>query len=150
MTYSTHPTVPQDFPIQAAENEGMPPRMKSYRALPPVARVRWLAGPPTKEASKAHPATEGFRFGKKTSMNPAEKPKKHPMARVFSRLAVLAGLIASLAFPAFAQVSTAPMPAHAQPKSYGEGWECDRGYRREDDACLAVILPENAFATTRT
>ncbi len=37
------------------------------------------------------------------------------------------------------------MPANAQPKSYGEGWEFDRGYRRDGDACLAIIVPENAY-----
>ena len=52
--------------------------------------------------------------------------------------------------PSFAQSQSAPMPANAQPKSYGEGWECDRGYRRDGDACLAVIVPENAYATNRT
>jgi hypothetical protein len=29
--------------------------------------------------------------------------------------------------PSYAQSQSAPMPANAQPKSYGEGWECDRG-----------------------
>ena len=42
------------------------------------------------------------------------------------------------------------MPANAQPKSYGEGWECDRGYRRGGDVCLAIVVPENAYATNRT
>jgi hypothetical protein len=34
MTGSTHPTVPQDFSIQVAENEGMPPRPNSEGELP--------------------------------------------------------------------------------------------------------------------
>ncbi|MEO0916223.1 MAG: hypothetical protein AAFY31_04465 [Pseudomonadota bacterium] len=42
------------------------------------------------------------------------------------------------------------MPANAQPKSYGDGWECVRGFRQDGDACLAIIVPENAYATNRT
>ena len=29
-------------------------------------------------------------------------------------------------------------------RSYGQGWECDRGYRKEQAACVAVELPSNA------
>lgn len=42
--------------------------------------------------------------------------------------------------PSFAQSQAVPMPANAQPNSYGEGWECDRGYRRDGDECLAVMV----------
>lgn len=151
MTCSTHPAIPQDFAIQVAENEGMPPRPKpSNASLQSIARARRLTGTRKLGPPKTHSAANDFCSGKERSIQPLGKPKRHPLARAFSRLAVLAGLIASLAFPAFAQDVRAPMPAHAQPKSYGEGWECDRGYRRETDKCLAVIVPENAFATNRT
>lgn len=143
MTCRTPPAVPQDFPIQAAENEGMPPRPTSNSSVPPVARLRRLVGTLTLGSSKSHPATKGFWPGK-------DAPKRPPLARSCSRLAVVAGLVASLAFPVFAQDGTAPMPANAQSKTYGEGWDCDRGYRRADDECLAVIVPANAFATNRT
>lgn len=42
------------------------------------------------------------------------------------------------------------MPANAQPRSFGGGWECLRSYRRDGDECTAVIVPENAYATNRT
>ena len=42
------------------------------------------------------------------------------------------------------------LPANASARNFGEGWECDRGYRREDNACLAIIVPENAYATNRS
>lgn len=143
MTGRTPPAVPQDFPIQAAENEGMPPRQHSDSSFPAVVPARRLIGTLTLGSSKSRPTTKGFWSEKGA-------PKRRPLARSCSRLAIVAGLVASLAFPAFAQDATAPMPAHAQPKSYGEGWDCDRGYRREADKCLAVIVPENAFATNRT
>ena len=77
---------------------------------------------------------------------------------VWSRSAKASAELLALAFvtliaigsPSFAQSRDAPMPANAQPKSYGEGWECDREYRRDGDACLAIIVPENAYATNRT
>jgi hypothetical protein len=52
MTGSTHPTVPQDFSIQVAENEGMPPGPNSKASLIPVARTRRLTGTLTLELSK--------------------------------------------------------------------------------------------------
>ncbi|MEM8775087.1 MAG: hypothetical protein AAGF53_08635 [Pseudomonadota bacterium] len=76
-----------------------------------------------------------------------DDPTKQPLARLIARMAVVAGMIASFAFPAFAQ--DAPMSAHATARSFGNGWECDRGYRRDGDACLAIIVPENAYATNR-
>ena len=52
--------------------------------------------------------------------------------------------------PSIAQSQASQMPANAQAKSYGDGWECVRGFRRDGDACLAIIVPENAYATNRT
>lgn len=77
---------------------------------------------------------------------------------VWSRPAKAAAELLALVFvafivigsPSFAQSQAAPMPANAQPQSYGDGWGCDRGYRRDGDACLAIIIPENAYATNRT
>jgi hypothetical protein len=40
MTGSANATVPQDFPIQAAENEGMPSRLETL----PRSRSRHVAG----------------------------------------------------------------------------------------------------------
>jgi len=38
------------------------------------------------------------------------KPTKHPLARLISKLAFVAGVVASLTFPVFAQDGTGPMP----------------------------------------
>ena len=80
------------------------------------------------------------------------------LAVVSSRFALSSTELLALAFvaliaigsPSYAQSQAARMPENAQPKRYGEGWECDRGYRRDGDACLAIIVPENAYATNRT
>lgn len=44
MTSSTHPTLPQDFAIQVAENEGMPTRPNSRASPLPAAPTRRLTG----------------------------------------------------------------------------------------------------------
>lgn len=51
-----------------------------------------------------------------------------------------------LATPVFAQT----MPENASAKSYGDGWECNVGYRHVGDVCSAVTAPENAYKTNRT
>ena len=38
----------------------------------------------------------------------------------------------------FARDLSVEMPEHASAKRYGSGWECDRGYREADGACIAV------------
>ena len=65
-------------------------------------------------------------------------------------------LIASLSFllmaalPAEAQTAPQPMPENASAQSYGDGWECDVGYRLNAGNCLAVSVPKNAVETNRT
>jgi len=74
------------------------------------------------------------------------------LAMLLFKVFLALGLVAfiTIGSSSFAQSQSTPMPANAQYKSYGDGWECDRGFRRDGDACLAVIIPENAFATNRT
>ncbi|MDP2520880.1 hypothetical protein Q8W33_20125 [Shimia thalassica] len=52
--------------------------------------------------------------------------------------------------PAFAQTDAQPMPENASAKSYGDGWECNIGFRLNENACVAVVLPQNAYDTKRT
>ena len=56
------------------------------------------------------------------------------------RMLLLAFLLAGDATVA----STTPLPPHAHARSYGEGWECDSGYQRVRQTCVAVVLPANA------
>src|SRR6056297_1269276 len=78
------------------------------------------------------------------------KPMKHLLARLISKLGGVAGVVASVAIPAFAQDGTGPMPENAQPRSYGSGWVCDFGYRVEGAECLALDIPEHAYPTGRS
>lgn len=56
------------------------------------------------------------------------------------------GVLFSLALPAFAQ----SMPENAKSKTYGDGWECIVGYRIIEESCVAILVPQNAYATRRT
>jgi len=66
---------------------------------------------------------------------------------------LLAGLVIAvmlLSLPAFAQTAAQPMPENASAKKYASGWECNIGFRLNDDACVAVIVPQNAYETNRS
>ena len=39
------------------------------------------------------------------------------------------------------------VPDYASPKEYGGGWVCDTGYRKVDEECQEISIPENAYAT---
>lgn len=42
------------------------------------------------------------------------------------------------------------LPENATAKSYGEGWNCNQGYRERKGACFAVRVPANAYPTNKT
>lgn len=144
MIVSTRPTVPQDFAIQVAENEGMPSRPNLKVSLTPVARTRRLTGTLTLELSKTRAATGGLWSARE------QAAMRHSLARLIARTAVIAGVIASFAFPVLAQDGTGPMPQNAHARSYGVGWVCDLGYRVEGTECLALDIPEHAYPTGRS
>ncbi len=60
MTSSTHPTLPQDFAIQVAENEGMPTRPNSRASPLAPAPTRRLTGTLTLGLSRTRAATGGL------------------------------------------------------------------------------------------
>ena len=39
--------------------------------------------------------------------------------------------------------SVAP-PPHAHARTFGAGWECDRGYRKSGELCTALTIPRTA------
>lgn len=144
------PTAPQDFPIQVAENEGMPSRPNSMGSPPPAARPRRQAEELTLGLSKTPTATDGLWSVKEAPMRRHKEPTRHPLARLVSKLAFAAGVVASVAFPALAQDGAGPMPENAQPRSFGSGWVCDLGYRIEGAECQALDIPEHAYPTGRS
>ncbi|GAA4215227.1 hypothetical protein GCM10022290_00080 [Sagittula marina] len=36
------------------------------------------------------------------------------------------------------------MPENASAKSYCDGWECNIGFRLNEDTCVAVVVPQSA------
>ncbi|MDH3579400.1 MAG: hypothetical protein OEM91_02080, partial [Hyphomicrobiales bacterium] len=39
------------------------------------------------------------------------------------------------------------MPENARAKTYGGGWECERGFREANGTCATVKVPANAYLT---
>jgi hypothetical protein len=64
----------------------------------------------------------------------------------YRALALTITVLLHFASGAFGQTAR-PVPENAQASRYGSGWECNRGFRRQDDACFEVKLPDNAFLT---
>ena len=60
------------------------------------------------------------------------------------RMLVLLALMAAAPGLVFSQGGSVELPENARAKSYGSGWECERGYREDNGACIAVIVAENA------
>ena len=52
-----------------------------------------------------------------------------------------------LALPAFAQTAAQPIPENALAISYGDGWECNIGFRPNENVCVAIVVPQNAYHT---
>ena len=60
---------------------------------------------------------------------------------------VLLAILAVMPGDLFAQASPIGIPENAHSKSYGGGWECNRGYRQVNRACSVIKLPTNAYLT---
>jgi phospholipid transport system substrate-binding protein len=56
-------------------------------------------------------------------------------------LLALLGIVPSLVF---AQGGSVEVPENARANSFGNGWECDKGYREVDETCLIVLAFANA------
>lgn len=73
-----------------------------------------------------------------------------PGARLVKAMMVASLAIASLVFPAVAQDGTGTVPSNAVARDNGGGWDCRIGYRVEDAACVAIDIPDNAYANGRS
>ena len=49
-----------------------------------------------------------------------------------------------------AQGSVDGIPEHARARAYGTSWDCEPGYLRVAQACVAIELPANASRRTVT
>lgn len=87
--------------------------------------------------------------------NQTMPPPPHAVRVSTDARAVAAQLVGSIcalllfAMPALAQSAAQPIPVNASAKSYGDGWDCDIGYRLNGDTCDAVFAPQNAYETNR-
>ena len=60
---------------------------------------------------------------------------------------ISAAVVFALAAPVHGQSVAPSIPENAQPKRYGQGWECKPGYRSAGETCDEILVPENAYAT---
>jgi hypothetical protein len=67
--------------------------------------------------------------------------------RVFSTLLSAAAITVFSGGLAVAQQQASAVPTNAHAKSYGAGWDCDRGYQVSKGACVAMKIPAHAFLT---
>ncbi|MEW9922393.1 hypothetical protein AB2B41_22570 [Marimonas sp. MJW-29] len=150
MTNRVHPTVPQDFPIQVAENEGMPPRPEFENTPPRFTRPGRQTGTHCLGSLNERTATCGPWPAREKPMRQDNKANANSLPRLINKLIAAAGIIASVAFPVFAQDGTGPMPDNAEAQNYGVGWDCTLGYRFNGEDCAAIDVPENAYVTGRS
>lgn len=136
--------------MQAAETGGMAPRPDGEGMSSPVVphgrRAETLQSGRQKECMAHYEALPA----RNEPMTYHKQAVRYPLTRVIFALAVAAGMIASIAFPTFAQDGTSAVPENAHTKSYGGGWDCDLGYRVEGAECVVLDIPENAYATGRS
>ena len=60
-------------------------------------------------------------------------------------LQVLLGFLGVFHGLVYAQGGSVEVPRNAHAKSYGNGWECDNGYREVNGGCATVKVPSNAY-----
>ena len=75
----------------------------------------------------------------------AQIPTETPTAVVLLMGLIVAVLL--LALPAVAQTAAQPIPENALAISYGDGWECNIGFRPNENVCVAIVVPQNAYHT---
>ena len=76
-------------------------------------------------------------------MNNTRRPRD-----IFMHALILLALLAAVPGLLFAQAGSVEIPENARAKTYGDVWECDRGYREVEKACVAIEVPANAYPTS--
>ena len=69
---------------------------------------------------------------------------------ILVRLQILFGLLGAVHGHVFAQGGSVEVPENAHAKRYGNGWECNKGYREVNEGCAAVKVPANAYPTNQS
>jgi hypothetical protein len=67
-------------------------------------------------------------------------------------ICVLVLLVLVVAAPGsvFARGDSVELPGNASENKFGNGWECDHGYRMVDETCVAIKVPANGYLTDST
>ena len=60
------------------------------------------------------------------------------------RLIPLFLLVTVSPIPVAAQADVAEAPINSHATGYGDGWRCDRGFRKINRSCVVVQVPTNA------
>jgi hypothetical protein len=76
------------------------------------------------------------------NMNDARQPRAPFLIGMLLTIATLVPTLLQ------AQDGSVAIPEHASALSYGPGWQCDRGYRKDNGTCAAIVVPANAFLNT--
>lgn len=125
----------------------------SLEAFEPACRLPFLhhGAAPTQVRRGTYADDSGPRPLVQSPNGGADMTHRQPNAtRMTVIISVVAGLqaiaLGGITFPTVAaQHGSTDMPAHAHPERFGSGWECDRGYVRQGDTCVAIEVPENAY-----
>src|ERR1700694_6327534 len=70
-----------------------------------------------------------------------ETRRRHiSMARLF-----LAASVLTASASVSSQTDMSVLPVNAHTSRYGSSWECSRGFRRVEEACVAIKVPANGY-----
>jgi membrane protease subunit HflC len=99
------------------------------------------------EAYREVEEIRGLADAKATEIWKGSMNTRRPKFDVFAYALICLAAFAVPAELALAQEGKGALPSNATAKTYGSGWECDRGYRKNAGSCIAVTLPVNAYLT---
>ena len=74
-------------------------------------------------------------------------------AAVFRIRSVLIAAVLALVVllpPVSASAGTGDLPANATARTWGEGWDCQRGFLESRGSCSEIRVPDNAFLNDRS
>lgn len=64
-----------------------------------------------------------------------------------ARCLLISVLVLGSPVVALAQTASGSFPANTVAKTFGNGWDCENGYRKAGDGCMLIRTPDNAVLT---
>ncbi len=74
---------------------------------------------------------------------PGQVPK--PNVRMVALVVPVIVFISSILL--CSEATSSDLPEHAY-TTYGDSWKCERGFKKTEDECLSIKLPEHAFLSS--